>query len=117
MSELLTGVLLGSPILQEHLAPGGKRRHQQNALLLLMKVDAFRPQAEFARDTGALAALIKALPRAEGMDEIRLPGERSARTARERRTQGIPIPDPLARDLAAVCKAAAVPIPPALQVN
>lgn len=110
MIEMLTSVLLASPILQDHLAPGG-RRHQQNALALLLKVEAFRPMAQFATDVSALANLIRSLPRAEGFDEIRLPGERAARLARERLAQGIPVPPTLARELGALCAAAKIPCP------
>lgn len=104
MIEMLCSVLLGSPILADFLAPAGRKRHKQNALLFALKVDAFRSAAGFAADAAELTALIKGLPRAEGADEIRLPGERGQRTLRERRASGIPVPPPLLKELDALAQ-------------
>ncbi len=94
MTELLTSVLVGNAILTDHIPADGTHRHTQNALIVAMKVSAYRSDDAFAQDVTALAAMIKDLPRAEGVDEIRLPGERSAQLAREREANGIPIPGP-----------------------
>jgi LDH2 family malate/lactate/ureidoglycolate dehydrogenase len=54
--------------------------------------------AEFRREAGRLARAIKALPPQPGM-EILLPGERGARSADERRRDGIPVPDAVLDEL------------------
>jgi len=104
MIELIASVMTGNPILADYLGPDATRRHSQNALAILIKADAYRSAADFARDTGALATIIRGLPRAVGVDEIRLPGERAARLHRERQAHGIPLPAGVwskLRDLAA----------------
>ena len=111
MIEMLCSVLLGSPILAEHLGPDASKPHRQNALLFVLKVDAFRPQDAFAADAATLIDLLKSLPRAEGTDEIRMPGERAARTMRERREHGIPVPPALLREVHALCARFAIEIP------
>jgi LDH2 family malate/lactate/ureidoglycolate dehydrogenase len=60
-----------------------------------------------------LSALLKALPRQDGLDEILLPGERAGRTEAARRKSGIPIPGKLWEELGAVAKANAIK-PPAV---
>ena len=111
MIEMLCSVLLGSPILAEHLAPDAAKPHRQNALLFVLKVDAFRPQDAFGADAASLIHLLKSLPRAEGADEIRMPGERGARTTQERRVKGIPVPAPLLREVHALCQRFALELP------
>jgi ureidoglycolate dehydrogenase (NAD+) len=66
---------------------------------------------DFLTDADALAAVVKALPRQAGFDEILLPGERGSRTAAARRKSGIPIPAKLWEELAAVAKADGVKMP------
>ncbi|HEU5314701.1 MAG TPA: Ldh family oxidoreductase, partial [Chloroflexota bacterium] len=43
--------------------------------------------------TAAYVRQLKEVPTQEGFDEILLPGERAARTAAQRRREGIPVPD------------------------
>jgi LDH2 family malate/lactate/ureidoglycolate dehydrogenase len=69
---------------------------------------------DFARDADALATVIKSLPRQAGVDEIRLPGERAARTEAVRRKSGIPIPGKLWEELRAMANASAIEMPSVL---
>jgi LDH2 family malate/lactate/ureidoglycolate dehydrogenase len=64
-----------------------------------------RPLADFIGDADALAAIIKALPRQKGLDEILQPGERSARTEAVRHKCSIPIPAKLREELEEIAKA------------
>jgi LDH2 family malate/lactate/ureidoglycolate dehydrogenase len=52
-----------------------------------------------------LAAIVKALPRQAGFDEILLPGERGNRAEAVRRRAGIPIPRKLWQELGAIANA------------
>jgi LDH2 family malate/lactate/ureidoglycolate dehydrogenase len=61
-----------------------------------------------------LATVIKSLPRQAGVDEIRLPGERAARTEAARRKSGIPIPGKLWEELRAMANANAIEMPSVL---
>jgi LDH2 family malate/lactate/ureidoglycolate dehydrogenase len=106
-------VLAAAPIQARALGPEKHRRLTQNSTILAVDVASFRPLADFCRDADTLAALLRALPRQEGFDEILLPGERASRTEAARRQSGIPIPGKLWEELAAVAKANAIK-PPAV---
>ena len=114
MFEMLASVLAAAPIQARALGPERRKSLSQNIAILAVDVAAFRPVADFARDADALATAIKSLPRQAGVDEIRLPGERAARTEAARRKSGIPIPARLWEELAAVAAATAVEMPNAL---
>jgi LDH2 family malate/lactate/ureidoglycolate dehydrogenase len=60
---------------------------------LAIDVTAFQPLEEYAQRTAAYVKQLKQVPTQEGVDEILLPGERAARTAAQRRRDGIPVPD------------------------
>ena len=103
MIECLTSVLTGNPIIADALEKSGKgAAHRQNALLIAIDVTTFIALDEFRRQIDRLVQALKALPLAPGAEEILMPGERGARTMRERRVAGIPLPDKVADELAAV---------------
>ena len=108
MFEMLASVLAATPIQAPALGPEKRRSLLQNIAILAVDVGTFRPLADFARDAGELAAIIKSLPRQEGFDEIRLPGERAERTEAARRKSGIPIPAKLWEELCTLADAAGV---------
>jgi ureidoglycolate dehydrogenase (NAD+) len=111
MFEMLASVLAAAPIQALALGPQKRRRFLQNSAVLAIDIANFRPLADFARDADMLAALLKALPRQDGVDEILLPGERAGRTEIMRRKSGIPIAEKLWEELAAVAKTAAIKMP------
>jgi LDH2 family malate/lactate/ureidoglycolate dehydrogenase len=57
---------------------------------LAMKPDLFVPMAEYRARMDTLVERVRACPRAEGFDEILLPGELEAREEQVRRRSGIP---------------------------
>ncbi|MGC2517758.1 MAG: Ldh family oxidoreductase [Burkholderiales bacterium] len=57
---------------------------------LAMKPDLFVPMAEYRSRMDTLVARVRACPKAEGFDEILLPGELEAREEQVRRRSGIP---------------------------
>jgi ureidoglycolate dehydrogenase (NAD+) len=105
MFEMLASVLAAAPIQARALGPEKRKSLVQNIAILAVDIGAFRPLADFAQDAGALAAILKSLPRQAGFDEIRLPGERAERTEAVRRQSGIPIPAKLWEELEAVAEA------------
>jgi ureidoglycolate dehydrogenase (NAD+) len=113
MFELVASVLAAAPILTPALGAQESRRLRQNCAILAIDVEAFRPLTGFVEDADALAAILKALPRQGGFDEILLPGERAARTEAKRRRSGIPIPRALWTELDALAAAHAIK-PPAI---
>ena len=109
MFEMLASVLAAAPI----QAPGPQKRtrHTGNTAMLVIDIETFRPLVEFQTDADALAAVVKALPRQAGCDEILLPGERGSRTEAARRKTGIPVPAKLWQELEAIAKADGVRMP------
>jgi ureidoglycolate dehydrogenase (NAD+) len=111
MFEMLASVLGAAPIQARVLGPEKRRRHTSNLAIIAVDVAAFRPFGEFVSDADMLAALIKALPRQAGFDEIFLPGERSNRTEATRRKSGIPLPAKLWDELEAIARPQSIRMP------
>lgn len=91
MIECLTGILAGAPILTAALSPEGSTRHIQNGLVIAIDIAAFIAPEAYIAEVERLVEILKGLPKAEGVSEILMPGERGARTALARASQGIPI--------------------------
>ncbi len=111
MFEMLASVLAAAPIQARALGCEKRRTLAQNCAILAVNVDTFRPLADFARDADALAAILKALPRQAGVEEILLPGERAQRTEAARRKSGIPIAAKLWEELETIARADAIKLP------
>lgn len=111
MFEMQASVLAAAPIHALTLGQQKRRRFTRNGAILAIDVSIFRPLADFIGDADALAAIIKALPRQKGLDEILLPGERSSRTEAVRRKCGIPIPAKLREELEEIAKAHTISMP------
>lgn len=97
--ELLTSVLTGNAIVSAF--HGGDKLHRQNAALVALDVAAFTPLDEFRRSVDETLDALKGLPRMDDAQEIRFPGEGSARIEAERRAEGIPLPKKLWESLQA----------------
>ncbi len=114
MFEMLTSILAAAPIQSRAIGPEQRKRHVANLAMLAIDIASFRPLADFATDAAALGAIVKALPRQSGFDEITLPGERSNRTEVLRKKSGIPIPAKLWGELERIAQANSVTMPAAL---
>jgi ureidoglycolate dehydrogenase (NAD+) len=92
MIECLTSVALGNPLISTALADPKLKGHvRQNSLVVAMDLGVLGSEG-LGADLDALAREIKAQPRAEGFEEILMPGERGAREAAKRSREGISIP-------------------------
>jgi ureidoglycolate dehydrogenase (NAD+) len=111
MFEMLASVLAAAPIQAPALGPQKRTRHTGNTAMLVIDIETFRPLIDFKTDADALAAVVKALPRQTGFDEILLPGERGNRTETARRKSGIPIPAKLWEELESVATETGVKMP------
>jgi LDH2 family malate/lactate/ureidoglycolate dehydrogenase len=60
-------------------------------LFITIRPDLFMPQAKFLERMDTLIKRMKAQPKANGFDEILVPGEREARTQAQRLHSGIPL--------------------------
>jgi ureidoglycolate dehydrogenase (NAD+) len=111
MIEMLASVLGAAPIQARVLGPEQRKRHTANMAIIAVDIAAFRPLGGFESDADTLAALIKALPRQAGFDEILLPGERAGRSEAARRKSGIPIPAKLWDELETIAKPQSIRMP------
>jgi ureidoglycolate dehydrogenase (NAD+) len=92
MIECLTSVALGNPLIATALVePKLKEQVRQNSLIVAMDLSVMGTDG-LAGHLDTLAREIKAQPRAEGFDEVLMPGERGAREAKKRSRDGIPVP-------------------------
>ena len=83
MFEMLASVLASAPIQARALGPEKRDRHTGNTAMLAIDIETFRPLAGFTHDADELTAILKALPRQVGFDEITMPGERSSAPKRD----------------------------------
>jgi ureidoglycolate dehydrogenase (NAD+) len=91
--ECLTSVALGNPLVSRALIEKNLADNPvQNGLAIAVDLSVFGDLDEFTSEVDRLGDAIVALPRAEGVDRIFLPGERGNTVAAAREVNGIPIP-------------------------
>jgi LDH2 family malate/lactate/ureidoglycolate dehydrogenase len=112
MIECLTSLVLANPLISEFLerTPEGLR-HRQNALAVAIDIARFADVAAFRREVERTVRALKALPRADGVEEILVPGERGARTFAKRSRDGIPVPPPVWKELSALAERLGIATP------
>ncbi len=72
--------------------------------IVAISIDVFAPAETFKRSVDAVVRDIRGSARLPGVERIFLPGEQSAEKARERASNGIPMPKPLRDNLDAVAR-------------
>ncbi len=112
MIEVLASVLVGNPLIATALA--GNAKGAFNGLAMALNIEAFGDRADFLKATAELEAAIKALPRAAGVDEILLPGERGYGAAADAAAAGIALEASTASALAKLARGLGVPVPDAI---
>jgi LDH2 family malate/lactate/ureidoglycolate dehydrogenase len=114
MMDVLSGVLTGSSYATDIAGPHvPDRRSGCGHLLLALKIDSFLPEQEFDRRIDDLIERTKAVPLAQGFDEIHYPGELEDRRLQTARTGGVHLPDKTWAGLALLAESAGVPLPAA----
>jgi ureidoglycolate dehydrogenase (NAD+) len=105
MVECLASLIAGNPLLAESLegTPAGAR-HRQNGFVMAIDLAQFGDPENFRREVERLVKALKALPRAENIDEILMPGERGGRTLKARTRDGIPLPPAVRNELFALAE-------------
>ena len=88
VGEILCGILTG---LGFGVEPSG--RHNDGCFLLAIKVDAFRPLAEFRSQVAEFAGYLKDTPPSEGSRGVLYPGEMEHALETERKRDGVEIED------------------------
>jgi LDH2 family malate/lactate/ureidoglycolate dehydrogenase len=107
--EMLASGLAANPIVPAYHS--GDRRHRQNAFILAVDVSAFLPPGEFTSAVDDTIDAIKALPAAEGVAEVLVPGERGYRSELERLASGIPLGPKVWRELTGAASSLGVAVP------
>ena len=104
--ELMASLLAGS-------VPSSSAEYQVGnpTLLLALSIEAFGPKEEYLRHTGDLLTRIERSAPAEGFDRVLLPNALEIETELRRRQEGIPVPEPLWVELAALARRQGVPLP------
>ena len=101
LMDMLSGVLTGSasgtgvhgPYQTEHRSGAGQ-------LMIALDIAAFQPLAEFGARMDRYIDELKAVPLAQGFEEIVYPGELEARNDVQHRADGLTLPDDTLADLA-----------------
>jgi ureidoglycolate dehydrogenase (NAD+) len=113
MIEVLASVLVGNPLIATALA--GNAKGSFNGLAMALNIEAFGDSDAFRREVAELSAAIKDLPKAAGVEDILLPGERGYATAAKTAQSGIALAPPTATALAKLAQIYGVAVPEALQ--
>lgn len=109
--EIMCSLLAGNPVIANALEG---RDAGMNGLALAIDISRFADLEVFTGNVDQLAALIKALPPAAGVEAVFLPGERGAICARVRERDGIPLAEGTCKKLAKLAKSLGIRPPPEL---
>ena len=104
MIECLTSLAGGMPLAAPSLSGDDPPYNVQNAAAIAVDPAAFITGDDFADEVDELAQALAALPRAEGVDEILMPGERGDKQAAQQMRDGIPIASELWERLVGIAK-------------
>jgi len=115
MFECLSSLFAGNPLLEPILLHEGTvRPGTQNSVVAAVHIATFGDVEAYREHVDRLIEGIKSLPKAEGVEEIMVPGEPEQRVLAERQAQGIPLPEGTVRNLREVALRLGVPLPEAL---
>lgn len=93
MIECLVSLFAANPLVEPNIRPDAQPfGYRQNGLVAAIDISAFTDLDTYRDEIDKLAARLKALPRADGVDEIYAPGERGDAILAERERNGIPLP-------------------------
>jgi LDH2 family malate/lactate/ureidoglycolate dehydrogenase len=111
MIEVLAATLAGGPFGPHvgELYNNPRRPQAIGHLFMAMRIDRFRPVAEFKADMDAMIREVKAQPLAKGFEKIMVAGDPEAKTEAERREKGVPLSDAVVKDLTKLGEGVGVP--------
>jgi ureidoglycolate dehydrogenase (NAD+) len=95
--EMICSLGTGVPVLQNALRH--KAPHIQNAALCALDIGRLQAIDDYKTSVDDLIALIKAQPKAQGVDEILMPGERAQRSYKTRAHSAIPVSEKIVSQL------------------
>jgi uncharacterized oxidoreductase len=106
--DMFAGGFSGAPC--SH--PDAPLRVANAVVFIVLDIDAFAGAEHFLREVDSLAAAVRTCPRAEGVQEIQLPGDPERKEKARRRANGIPLDDGTWGQLGAVAERLKVAVPP-----
>jgi len=112
MFECLSSIMADNPLIEPVLLEKTqKRRHNQNSVVAAIDIGMFTDVEHYKNHIDTLIDCLKALPKAEGIDEIFVPGELEDNCYDERIQHGIPLPKGTVRNLRRVAERFKVKLP------
>ena len=103
MFECITSLMVG-PSLIGRWVTGEAQVHKQNVVLVAVDIGAFIDLDDYKAEADYLVGALKDLPRADGVDEIFMPGERGDAMYEQRLRDGIPVPAKVWADIGKVAE-------------
>ena len=113
MFQCLTSLMANNPLVVPVLQ-GADAVHNQNSVVAAVDIGLFTEVDTFEGQVDALIDELKALPKAEGHDEIFMPGELENRTCEDRQQNGIPLPPGTVQRLREVSQQCGIDLPEGL---
>jgi len=110
MFECMSSLMVGSAILEPWLS-GVNQKHHQNAVVAAIDISAFVDLSVYCNQSEGLAKAIKGLPKAEGVDEVLIPGERSDAVYEKRLRDGFFVPATIWSATVEIAEKYNVPVP------
>ncbi len=107
LSSVLSGAAVGAAI--GSMYKNLDRKQDVGHFFVLLDIDAFLDVSEFKRRLDDMIDRIKLCRKRPGVEEILVPGERSARTARENSLRGVPVDSGTVVELQQLCRDLGVP--------
>lgn len=93
MFECLSSIMGDNPLLEPLLVDESRERlHNQNSVVAAINIGMFADVEDYKSHIDTLIDCLKALPTAEGFDEVLVPGEPEDKCYDERIEHGIPLP-------------------------
>ena len=115
MFECLSSLMVGNPLLEPVLqGKPGATQHHQNSVVAAVNIGLFTDLTAYKSHVDTVGDLLKGLSRADGFDEILVPGEPEDRVYDERIAHGIPLPPGTLKNLRQMSDRFKIPVPPAL---
>ena len=116
MFECLASLMAGNPLLGPALQSKEYQRRtgRQNSIVAAIDIGTFTDPAGYKDNVDQVIDGIKALPKADGVDEIFVPGEPENLVYQDRSQNGIPLPEGTVRNLQAAADRFELQLPAAL---
>jgi ureidoglycolate dehydrogenase (NAD+) len=103
--ECFSSLFVGNPLLIPALqGKPGAMIHHQNSVVAAVNIGAFTDVEAYKDDVDTMIDQLKALPTAEGVQEVMVPGEPEDKVHDDRVKNGIPLPEGTVRNLRVVAQ-------------